>query len=677
MTLFNKETIFVKNNTFYILSVFVLLNFLFSSCNNEKNDVIRNGIADISNVNFSKGDIVQLNGDWEFYYGKLLNPSDFSDTSNLPVKQYINVPQSWTKEYSEHKYKRFGSATYRLKIKINNTQNKQSQVIFVGKRIFSAYKVWLNGKLISRAGETSEKGDAYKADLKLLISNPVYLQKENELIIQVSNFTDKHAGILRSISIEEAHFVTKSLLSELILIISILSIIFIISVYHLILFLFRKNDYSNLVFSFLGFVFIITGLMGNDTILKNILSPSYLSITRFFHLSISLYPVLITLFFYLLYKNKADKKFLIFTVIISFVLSILSLFLNVAIVRVYIEAKIIYLLAVSLWFIVYSLPKSVANKKQGARWAFLGMLAIFLTNINDILFTLGYIQTGYLAIYGFFIFIIFQSMIISERFSSIFNKNLKLTEELKVQNENLYEAKIKAENADRLKSAFLANMSHEIRTPMNAILGFSNLLNAENINNEKRKRLVSYITNSGNTLLQLINDIIDISKIEAEQLEINLSEFKLTDLFDELKLIYSEKENSDISDMVELKFIRKENKKLTIHTDSIRLKQILINLIDNALKFTEKGVVEVSCELTGDNDILFCVKDSGIGLTEEQKETIFTRFIKLENEGEKIYRGAGLGLSISKNIVRLLGGKIWVDSEINKGTAFYFTISAK
>ena len=235
-------------------------------------------------------------------------------------------------------------------------------------------------------------------------------------------------------------------------------------------------------------------------------------------------------------------------------------------------------------------------------------------------------------------------------------------------------AKEKAEESDRLKSAFLANMSHEIRTPMNAIIGFSNLLNNNEYDQKKRKELVSYIIRGSDTLLHLINDIIDISKIEAGQLIINNKENSINEILDNLVYLYEEK-NKSRSNNVEIKFFK--NKDIKINTDDIRLQQVLINLIDNALKFTEKGFVEIGYNLevlSNKKEVIFYVKDSGIGLTKEQQIKIFDRFAKLENEREKLYRGAGLGLSISKNIIELLGGKIWVESELNEGATFYFNI---
>jgi len=661
----------VKKSGFHILFFLLFISFFIFSCKKKETKIFaKKGIIDLSGSKIKNGVIYQLNGEWEFYFGKLLSPDDFTDTSIISKKEFIQVPQSWAKQ---EKYSKFGCATYRLKIITDDTV---SQDILICKRIFSAYKIWLNGKLIYKSGKVADNAAYYKPDLKVLIPNPFYLKHENDLIIQVSNFSDRRVGILRPVNIGEVHSLLTNKVIEFILLIAVLSIILIISVYHLILFLYRKNDYSSLVFSILGFVFLIIGLAGNDTLLKNILDFNYNLITRLFHFAASIYPALITGFFYLLFRREVSKQFFYGTVIFSFLLLVFNIFSEISVIRVYIEIKMLFLFVVSTYFLFFSLPRAVINKRQGAKWAFLGMLILVITNINDVLFSLDILETGYLAIYGFFVYIIFQSMNIAERFSFSYKKNKKLTGDLRMQNKELQNAKIKAQNADKLKSAFLANMSHEIRTPMNAILGFSNLLTNDSIKKDKRQKLTGYIIESGNTLLQLINDIIDVSKIEAEQLEINKSDCSVNQLFDELELIYNEKSFYDLkNNNIEVKFVKNYNSDLKLFTDGIRLKQVLINLINNALKFTEKGYVEITYD-TEENkkNVLFSVKDTGIGMSEEQKKLVFKRFMKLENERQKLYRGAGLGLAISEDIIRLLGGKIWVKSKLNKGTTFYFTI---
>ena len=239
-------------------------------------------------------------------------------------------------------------------------------------------------------------------------------------------------------------------------------------------------------------------------------------------------------------------------------------------------------------------------------------------------------------------------------------------------------AKEKAEESDKLKSAFLANMSHEIRTPMNAIIGFSNLLNDNELLRADKDELISHIIHNSSTLLHLIDDIIDIAKIEAGQLEINKKNCQINKILNELFETYSEKKKLLHTKDIELVFKPGiENINFTTFTDPIRIQQILTNLIDNALKFTEEGKIEIGYtikEKNKDSFLQFFVKDTGIGLSKDQQGQIFSRFTKFENDKKKLYRGAGLGLAICKNISNLLGGDIWVDSEPNQGSSFYFTI---
>ncbi len=231
-------------------------------------------------------------------------------------------------------------------------------------------------------------------------------------------------------------------------------------------------------------------------------------------------------------------------------------------------------------------------------------------------------------------------------------------------------AKEKAEESDHLKSAFLANISHEIRTPMNGILGFSELLKNSNITDEQFETYVNIINVNGQQLLSIIDDVIDISKIEAGQIKITNKETMISELLDNLYNFYlpaiSEKK---------LKFIVRSElpAQASIYTDPVRLKQILNNLISNAIKFTSEGQIEVIVRHDNKN-CLFSVRDTGIGISSENFGLIFERFRQIESGNSRQYGGTGLGLSISKSLVNILGGKIWVESSPNKGSDFIFAI---
>ncbi len=260
-------------------------------------------------------------------------------------------------------------------------------------------------------------------------------------------------------------------------------------------------------------------------------------------------------------------------------------------------------------------------------------------------------------------------------------KQIKIREEARDEAEKkLEEAKNKAEESDKLKSAFLANMSHEIRTPMNAILGFTELLTMDNamITEKEREHYVKLIHNSGNNLLHLIDDIIDISKIEAGQLKIKEEPCQVNQLLNNICESYQEIKKQKGKPHIDIRLKKETNeKKIIIKTDPIRLQQVLSNLIDNALKFTEDGYIEFGFTEYLDNRIFFYVKDTGIGMNKEKKNLIFDRFLKLEDDKSRLYRGAGLGLAISKSLIELLEGEIWVESNPGEGSIFYFSIPKK
>jgi signal transduction histidine kinase/CheY-like chemotaxis protein len=251
------------------------------------------------------------------------------------------------------------------------------------------------------------------------------------------------------------------------------------------------------------------------------------------------------------------------------------------------------------------------------------------------------------------------------------NKNLQITK-LKLQKtvRELEEQRQKAEAATRSKSEFLANMSHEIRTPMNAILGMSHLALQTDLN-DKQRNYIEKIDNSSKNLLYILNDILDFSKIEAGKLTIENIDFDMNEVF------------TRVRNIVELK-AEEKGLKFDIYYDStqnniffgdpLRLSQILINLTNNAIKFTERGKVSIKIDLLDTNSVRISVIDTGIGLSEEQQQKLFQSFSQADGSTTRRYGGTGLGLSISKQLVDLMHGKIWVESELDKGSSFIFDI---
>ncbi|NOQ23887.1 MAG: PAS domain S-box protein [Bacteroidales bacterium] len=249
-----------------------------------------------------------------------------------------------------------------------------------------------------------------------------------------------------------------------------------------------------------------------------------------------------------------------------------------------------------------------------------------------------------------------------------------ISERIEYEN-RLEKAKIKAEESDKLKTAFLTNMSHEIRTPMNAIIGFSELISDPGTDKETQKEFTEQIYNSSNMLLQLIEDIIDVSQLDSGNIKLNKKSVNISSLLTDLHSKY-EKEKE-----------KKKNIELLLHNpfgdsmayiecDAYRFFQIFSNLLNNAFKYTNSGFIEYGFDINQKDEPVFYVRDTGIGIPEDKSESIFDHFTKIEDK-KILYRGTGIGLTITKKLVNLLGGKIWVESNLDIGSIFYFTLPGK
>ncbi len=242
----------------------------------------------------------------------------------------------------------------------------------------------------------------------------------------------------------------------------------------------------------------------------------------------------------------------------------------------------------------------------------------------------------------------------------------------KIAQQKLKDATEKAIESEKLKSAFLQNISHEIRTPMNGIMGFAGLLKDPMTTQKELHEYAGYIVENGENLILLIDDIVDISKIGSEQMTLNKQTINLTKLLKDIYITQNKQKKTHQNSRVKL--ILNETLlscNTVIDTDPDRLKQVFFKLLSNAIKFTERGVVEFGYEII-DNKVQFFVSDTGIGIEKQNYNKIFETFSKINKNTSKLYCGTGLGLAISKSIINLLGGDIWVESEVGKGSIFYF-----
>ena len=266
---------------------------------------------------------------------------------------------------------------------------------------------------------------------------------------------------------------------------------------------------------------------------------------------------------------------------------------------------------------------------------------------------------------------------VAERTKLLNERNAKLICEIEYREKiesKLHIEKEKAEESNLLKTAFLNNMSHEIRTPLNGILGFIELLQNPELKDDEKDRYMEIINISSDRLIKTVRDIIDISKIEAGQVNITLTDVNINDMVMELYNFFL---NQATIKGLELNISHSQyNKEVIIYTDEHKLNGVLTNLIKNSIKFTDKGEVNFGYNLT-DDFIEFFVEDTGIGIADSKQKSIFNRFEQGDLDDSKAIQGSGLGLSISKAYVEMLGGRIWLNSKKNSGTNFHFTLPYK
>lgn len=422
-------------------------------------------------------------------------------------------------------------------------------------------------------------------------------------------------------------------------------------------------------------IYFISGVIGTLALLSSFMRSAKLGWSNFYLLH---YLLFITVWLIILFRKKipTNLKALIFfaafftlAVTINYYNGIISGSLNFIFVATLITLLYGWKWGIISLIITFIFRSAIGYLYYSGRLLFDYDLNKFATSSVGIITSIvtGVITTSIII---FAINHFYQWLFISLKASS------EKTAELTVINEQLLKAKQEAEENDRLKSVFLANMSHEIRTPMNAIIGFSSLLSRP-ITDAKRNHYTSLIKERSYDLMRIIEDILDTSKLEVGQMRLIVSEFKLFPLMHEIYDYYLIKEiKAENDSSIKFKYnIPEELKKIKVTLDKQRLKQILTNLLDNAFKFTESGRIEFGYKLDNNNQLLFFVKDTGIGIREEKQSIIFDRFRQAEDSiVARRYGGTGLGLSIVQGLINLMNGKIWLESEIDKGTTFYLTL---
>ncbi|MBN2041776.1 MAG: response regulator [Spirochaetes bacterium] len=675
------HTTTVTNKRFIILSILIFLLFnLFISCNpvigQKKKPVSINGILDLSDWNFEKNGPVNLDGQWEFYWNRLLSPSDFAKTDNPSNPEYITLPGFWkNKKVDNINLNGNGYATYRLKVKSNPDERIKALTVY---NVFSAYKLWINGELVHQKGKVDKSKDAREQFVFLYHKNisQFKLSKENEIILQILNYHNESGGIERPIELDNGIKVIKNQILINSIDMLVIGALFFMSLYNFFLYYFRKKDITPLYFCFFSLTWAVYSFNLHSTVFSDFFTNQKVPYV-IDYITVILNIPLASMILKSLYPDECSSFMIRLSQISAAVFSILLIFSGFKTSE---QIMIVWFILCCVYMVwaIFVFIKIIHNSKGEGLIFLVGFCGVFITSINDMLYGARIIDTVITLHYGMLFLCLAMTIIISRRFTQAFYEVEELSDDLERKNISLIKM-------DRIKDQFLANTSHELRTPLHGIIGISeSMINgaAGNLPSTAIENL-SLITSSGYQLSNLVNDLLDMARIQDKGLSLNIRPvdiYGLTELVIKLSLpLIAEKP---------VKIINKINPDCPpVKADEDRIKQVMHNLIGNAIKFTSEGTVEISASLISLSDknsddalsdkmLEIRISDTGIGVPEKYKDLIFESFQQVDGTDTRSYSGTGLGLAITKEIVESHGGTIRLISPDKNGAVFAFTLPA-
>ncbi len=660
--------ILCRNLAWIVLMLFIS-GLLLHSCSSQPPEarddarpVAVNGYLDLTSWDFNKGEVF-LNGEWEFYPNQLLYPGDFRSSETVLSGTLLDVPSTWKNyQINENGTLFKGFATYRL---IFETAKQSKLFIFRFGEIHSAYSMFLNGKLVASLGKVAESKDAYTIKMHPQVSGLFTPDTKNEIVLQISNFEMPFGGLASMVEMGIAkkilHKREKSIIIEALLFGAIL----IMGIYHLGHYLLKRNDYSSLYFAVFCLILALRTLAEGEKILVHHFPViSFEVLLKIDYLTFYLGLPVFSRFVWSAFQEDFSKKVLWVIEIVSLGFALAVLALPGGLFAGSLPYYQVFTVFVGC-YLLFAIFKAAFNKREGALLYLLGTFFLFLTVLNDILVQNYTMQGVDLVPTGMFLFIVFQTLFLSGRFSRAFIKIEMLSEDISRKNKELLEM-------DRLKDEFMENTSLELKGPIDGIIRLvdSMLTGASGILTRKQKENLSMISTSGKRLASLINDLLDFCLLKYDKLKLNQ---RGTDIRSIAQIALEpylsperKKKQLSLSNQIQpgLPFI---------YADEERTYQILQNLINSIYKFSERGKITITGEWKRETiQVSICGSDT---VFPESLRASTANYFDLDNTNHAPEnKRTSLGLMITKKLVELHSGELFMEINSEPGVRFDFTL---
>ncbi len=610
------------------------------------------GVIDLRNFQFSQDETVLLKGEWQFFWQVFQYP----ETNIRQLPSFVEVPHLWN---ADPALGSFGYGTYKLRVLL---PPDHPELAINMPDVYTAYSLYVNDELLARNGKISTNQQAHQPNWTPKTVHLGEFQETRTIEIQllISNFSHNKGGIRVPIELGEYLEIKRQREVELGYSYLLTGSLLMGGLFFFGLFLFGRTETAIFYFALFCLMYSYR-VIGTDLYPLHFIFPGFswgLSI----HLEyLSLY---IASAFFAIYIKHLFPKEIYREVIIGFTVIFALFAVSVIVLPTHIFTSFInyFFIIIGLLtaYTIYVFILAANRKRVGSLFSLLSVLMVVINIGWDLLEYFVIVKENLMVSYtGYVAFFFFQSLTLSNQFSAQFNK-----------------AKELAETASTAKTHFLSTMGHELRTPLNAVIGLSELL-LDSKSEKEKTQFARTIKKSGEDLLGIINNILDFTKIESDEVEFEYRPTHIpTLLADTIKMLGSLTNSKKVA----LSFRFDDALGDYLIVDQARLQQVIINLVGNAIKFTDEGDISVQVTTTESisekGQILFIIKDTGIGIPEEKMGLLFDRFSQIDADRSRKYQGTGLGLAISKRLIEAMGGRIWVQSKEGTGTTFYFTLTA-